>query len=150
VYRRGRRVSSNKMPNNFSHIGLIHLMLPNARIIDIRREPMACCVSNLKQLYARGREFCYRIEDIARYYRTDLELIRHWNRVLSARVLRVSYEDLADDLGHQRAPDLAHRGLDFDPACLAFHRNQRAIQVPSGSCARDSPGGGITIPGSIR
>src|SRR5215471_3100079 len=114
VYRRGRQRFVDKMPNNFWHIGLIHLMLPHARIIDIRREPMACCVSNLKQLYARGQEFCYGIEDIARYYRTYLELMRHWNRVLPGRILRVSYEDLVEDFDTNLRRLLAHCGLEFD------------------------------------
>jgi tetratricopeptide (TPR) repeat protein len=136
VYRHGRPRFVDKMPNNFSHIGLIHLMLPNARIIDIRREPMACCLSNLKQLYARGQEFCYGIEDIARYYRTYLELMRHWNRVLPGRVLRVSYENLVQDLGASVRQILAHCGLEFDPACLAFHRTRRAINTPSSEQVR--------------
>jgi tetratricopeptide (TPR) repeat protein len=136
VYRRGRPRFVDKMPNNFSHIGLIHLMLPNARIIDIRREPIACCLSNLKQLYARGQEFCYGIEDIARYYRTYLELMRHWNRVLPGRVLRVSYEGLVEDLGASVRQILAHCGLEFDPACLAFHRSRRAINTPSSEQVR--------------
>jgi len=86
VYRLGKPQAVpffiDKMPNNFRHLGLIRLMLPNARIIDARREPIACCFSNLKQLYAKGQEFTYSIEDIARYYRTYLELMRHWDAVL--------------------------------------------------------------------
>jgi len=136
VYRRGRPRFIDKMPNNCWHIGLIHLMLPNARIIDIRREPIACCVSNLKQLFAKGQEFCYGIEEIARYYRTYLELMRHWNRVLPGRVLRVSYEDLVEDLGASVRHILAHCGLEFDPACLAFHRSRRAINTPSSEQVR--------------
>src|SRR5262249_57364012 len=93
VYRTGRARFIDKMPNNFRHIGLIHLMFPNARIIDVRRDPLACCVSNLKQLYARGQEFSYSVDDIARYYRTYLDLMRHWDMVLPGRVLRVFYED---------------------------------------------------------
>jgi tetratricopeptide (TPR) repeat protein len=136
VYRRGRPRFVDKMPNNFWHIGLIHLMLPNARIIDIRREPMACCVSNLKQLFARGQEFGCGIEEIARYYRTYLELMRHWNRVLPGRVLRVSYEDLVENLGASVRQILVHCGLEFDPACLAFYRNRRAINTPSSEQVR--------------
>jgi len=82
IYRSGRAFFIDKMPNNFRHVGLIHLMLPNARIIDARREPMACCFSNFKQLFANGQEFTYSIDDIARYYRTYLELMRHWDQVL--------------------------------------------------------------------
>src|SRR6202044_1703114 len=88
----------DKMPNNFRHVGLIHLILPNARIIDARREPMACCFSNFKQLFASGQAFTYGLEDIARYYRTYLELMRHWDAVLPGQVLRLSYEDLVQDL----------------------------------------------------
>ena len=98
AYRSGKARFIDKMPNNFRHIGLIHLMLPNAKIIDARREPMACCFSNFKQLFAHGQEFSYSIEDIARYYRTYLELMRHWDAVLPGRVLRVQHEDLVDDL----------------------------------------------------
>jgi tetratricopeptide (TPR) repeat protein len=136
VYRRGRLRFIDKMPNNFWHIGLIHLMLPHAMIIDVRREPMGCCVSNLKQLFARGQDFCYGIEDIARYYRTYLELMRHWNRALPERVLRVSYEDLVDDLDTSVRRILAHCGIAFDPACLAFHRSRRAINTPSSEQVR--------------
>ncbi len=136
VYRRGRPRFIDKMPNNFRHVGLIHLMLPNATIIDIRREPMACCVSNLKQLFARGQEFCYGIEEVARYYRTYLELMRHWNRVLPGRVLRLSYEDLVEDLDASVRRILAHCGLAFDPVCLDFHRSRRAINTPSSEQVR--------------
>jgi tetratricopeptide (TPR) repeat protein len=136
VYRDGRPRFIDKMPNNFRHTGLIHLMLPNARIIDVRREPMACCVSNLKQFFARGQEFCYSIDDIARYYRTYLELMRHWNRVLPGRVLHVSYEDVVDDIDASVRRILAHCGLAFDPACLAFHRSRRAINTPSSEQVR--------------
>ena len=91
VYRSGKAFFIDKMPNNFRHIGLIHLMLPNAKIIDARREPMACCFSNFKQLFASGQDFTYSIEDIARYYRTYIELMDHWESVLPGRVLRVQH-----------------------------------------------------------
>ena len=89
LFRTGKAFFIDKMPNNFRHIGLIHLMLPNARIIDARREPMACCFGNLKQLFATGQEFSYSIADIARYYRTYLEIMRHWNMALPGRILSV-------------------------------------------------------------
>ena len=89
AYRRHKPFFIDKMPNNFRHIGLIHLMLPKAKIIDARREPMACCFSNLKQLFARGQEFIYSIDDISRHYWTYLELMRHWDAVLLGRILRV-------------------------------------------------------------
>jgi tetratricopeptide (TPR) repeat protein len=136
VYRRGKPRFIDKMPNIFQHIGLIHLMLPKASIIDIRREPMACCVSNLKQFYARGQEFCYATEDIARYYRSYLELMRHWDVVLPGRVLRVDYEDLVEDLGASLRRILAYCGLDYDPICQEFHRNRRPINTPSSEQVR--------------
>src|SRR5262249_56949543 len=87
AYRHGKPFFIDKMPNNFRHIGLIHLMLPNARIIDVRREPIACCFSYLKQLFASGQEFTFTIEDLSQYYRTYLDLILHWDAVLPQRVL---------------------------------------------------------------
>lgn len=136
IYRGGRPRFIDKMPNNFWHVGLIHLMLPNATIIDIRREPMACCVSNLKQLFARGQEFCNGIEEIAGYYRAYLELMHHWDRVLPGRVLRVSYEDLVEDLDGSVRRILAHCDLAFDPACLTFHSTRRAVNTPSSEQVR--------------
>ena len=87
MYRSGKPRFIDKMPNNFRHIGLIHLILPNARIIDARREPMACCFSNFKQLFASGQEFTYDIGDIARYYRSYVQLMRHWDEALPGKVL---------------------------------------------------------------
>src|SRR6202051_4036142 len=98
VYRTGEARFIDKMPNNFRHLGLIHLILPNAKIIDARRSALACCFSNFKQLFAQGQEFSYSIEDIARYYRTYLELMRHWDRILPGRILRVHHQDVVDDL----------------------------------------------------
>ena len=128
AYRNGKPYFIDKMPNNFRHIGLIHLMLPNAKIIDARREPMACCFSNFKQLFARGQEFTYSIEDIARYYRIYLELMQHWDAVLPGKVLRVQHEDVVEDLEGSVRRMLEFCGLEFEPACLEFsqHRAQRA------------------------
>jgi predicted Zn-dependent protease len=136
VYRTGKPVFIDKMPNNFRHIGLIHLMLPNARIIDARREPMACCFSNLKQLFAQGQEFTYSADDIARYYRTYLELMRHWDAALPGRVLRVNHEDVVDDLEGSVRRLLAHCGLPFEPACVEFHKNRRSVRTPSSEQVR--------------
>jgi hypothetical protein len=124
------------MPNNFRHIGLIHLMFPNAKIIDARREPMACCFGIYKQLFARGQEFAYSIPDIARYYRTYLELMEHWDRVLPGRVLRVHHEDLVDDLEGGVRRILEHCELPFEPACLEFHRTQRSVRTASSEQVR--------------
>src|SRR5437763_7635986 len=98
VYRTDKPYFIDKMPNNFRHIGLIHLILPNARIIDARREPLACCFSNFKQLFASGQEFTYSLEHIARYYRSYVELMRHWEEVLPGKILRVQHEDVVADL----------------------------------------------------
>jgi predicted Zn-dependent protease len=126
----------DKNPNNFRHIGLIHLILPNARIIDARREPMGCCFSNLKQLFAKGQEFTYSVEDIARYYRTYLDLMTHWERVLPGRVLRVWHEDVVEDLEGNVRRMLDFCGLPFEPACLAFYRNERSVRTPSAEQVR--------------
>jgi tetratricopeptide (TPR) repeat protein len=136
VYRSGKPRFIDKMPNNFRHVGLIHLMLPNARIIDARREPMACCFGNLKQLFAKGQEFTYGIEDIARYYRTYLELMGHWNRVLPGRVLRVQHEDLVDDLEGNVRGILEYCGLDFQPACVEFWKTERSVRTASSEQVR--------------
>jgi len=136
VYRSGKAHFIDKMPNNFRHIGLIHLMLPNARIIDARREPMACCFGNLKQLFASGQEFTYSVDDIARYYRTYLELMRHWDRVLPGRVLRVHYEDVVDDLDGNVRRLLAYCQLEFEPACVEFYRTERSVRTASAQQVR--------------
>ena len=132
----GRARFIDKMPNNFRHVGLIHLILPNARIIDARREPLACCFSNFKQLFAQGQTFTYGLEDIARYYRTYLELMRHWDEVLPGRVLRVHYEDVVDDLEGSVRRLLAYCGLELEPACLAFHQTARSVRTPSSEQVR--------------
>jgi tetratricopeptide (TPR) repeat protein len=136
AYRTKRPFFIDKMPNNFRHIGLIHLMLPNARIIDVRREPMACCFSNLKQLFASGQEFTYSIEAIARYYRTYLDLMRHWDDALPGRVLRVCYEDVVEDLETNVRRILEFCGLEFEGACLDFYRTERGIRTPSSEQVR--------------
>jgi len=136
VYRSGKSFFIDKMPNNFRHVGLIHLMLPNARIIDARREPMACCFSNFKQLFANGQEFTYSVEEIARYYRTYLELMRHWDRVLPGRVLRVYHEDVVEDLADNVRRLLDFCGLEFEPQCVAFHENRRSVRTASSEQVR--------------
>jgi hypothetical protein len=114
-------------------------------VIDARREPMACCFSNLKQLFAQGQEFTYSIDDIARYYRTYLRLMRHWDTALpaapgqapgQAAVLRVIHEDVIEDLEGSVRRLLAHCDLPFEPACLAFHQTRRAVRTPSSEQVR--------------
>lgn len=132
----GRPHFIDKMPNNFRHIGLIHLILPNARIIDARRGAMSCCFSNFKQLFAQGQEFTYGIEEIARYYRTYVELMDHWDEALPGRVLRVQHEDVVNDLEGSVRRILDYCGLPFEPACVEFHKNKRSVRTPSSEQVR--------------
>jgi predicted Zn-dependent protease len=136
TYRTDKPNFIDKAPNNFRHVGLIHLMLPGARIIDARREPMACCFSNLKQLFAIGQEFSYSIEDIARYYRTYLDLMQHWDSALPGRVLRVHHEDVVADLEGSVRRILDHCGLPFEAACIDFHKSKRSVLTPSSEQVR--------------
>lgn len=142
TYRRlGRTFFIDKMPNNFWNIGLIHLILPRATIIDVRREPMACCFSNLKQLFGTtNQEFSYDVEHIARHYRTYLDLMRHWDDVLPGRVMRVQYEDVVEDLEGCVRRMLAHCALPFEPGCLAFHETRRSVRTPSSEQVRQPIG----------
>lgn len=136
IHRQGAPFFIDKMPNNFRHIGLIQLILPNARIIDARREPMACCFSGFKQLFAEGQEFTYELSDMGQYYRDYVELMDHWDRVLPNRVLRVQYEDVVGDLETQVRRMLAHCGLEFETGCVEFHRNKRSVRTPSSEQVR--------------
>jgi tetratricopeptide (TPR) repeat protein len=126
----------DKMPNNFMHIGLIHLILPKARIIDARRHPMACCFSGFKQLFADGQEFTYGLEEIARYYRGYVRLMDHWDSVLPGKVLRVHYEHVVADLEGQVRRILDYLELPFEENCLDFHRTDRSIRTPSSEQVR--------------
>ena len=136
AYRAGKPRFIDKMPNNFRHLGLIRLLLPGAKVIDARREPMGCCFSNLKQLFASGQEFTYGVEDIARYYRTYLELMRHWDEVLPGWILRVPYEDVVDDLEGSVRRLLDFCGLPFEAQCLDFHSTQRSVRTASSEQVR--------------
>ena len=126
----------DKMPNNFAHIGLIHLILPNAKIIDARRHPLACCFSGFKQHFARGQSFTYSQEDIGRYYREYVELMAHFDAVLPGRVHRVIYESMIDDTETQVRSLLAHCGLPFEESCLRFYENERAVRTASSQQVR--------------
>jgi tetratricopeptide (TPR) repeat protein len=136
IYRTGKPFFIDKMPNNFRHIGLIHLILPNARIIDARREPMACCFSNFKQLFAAGQEFTYSIEDIARYYCSYVDLMSHWDEVLPGRILRIQHEDLVNDLEGNVRRMLAFCGLEFEVECLEFFKTERSVRTASSEQVR--------------
>ena len=136
VYRTGKVHFIDKMPNNFRHLGLIHLMLPNAKIIDARREPMACCFSNLKQLFASGQQFTYSIDDISRYYRMYVDLMAHWEAALPGKILRVQHEDIVDDLESNVRRILDFCGLEFEPSCIEFHKTKRTIHTASSEQVR--------------
>ena len=126
----------DKMPNNFMHIGLIHLILPKARVIDARRHPMACCFSGFKQLFADGQEFTYGLDDIVRYYHSYVELMSHWDTVLPGKVLRVNYEHVVHDPESQVRGILSFLDLPFEDACLNFHQTDRSIRTPSSEQVR--------------
>src|SRR3569833_156882 len=119
------------MPNNNRPEGLIHQIQPNAKIIDARREPMACCFSNFKQLFAHGQEFTYSLEDIGRYYRTYVELMHLWDDVLPGKVLRMQHEAVVGDLEGSVRRLLEFCGLTFEPACLEFWKTERHVRTAS-------------------
>jgi len=134
--RKGAPYFIDKMPNNFMHIGLIHLILPNAKIIDARRHPMACCFSGFKQLFADGQEFTYGQAEIARYYKGYVSLMAHWDKVLPGKVLRVHYEQLVADLDSQVRRILDFLELPFEESCLNFYQTDRSIRTPSSEQVR--------------
>ena len=136
IHRRGAPFFTDKMPNNFRHIGLISLILPNAKIIDARREPMACCFSGFKQLFAEGQEFSYSLDDIGNYYRIYIEMMAHWDRVLPGKVLRVQHEDVVEDLEGQVRRILDYCELPFEQACIDFHKTERAVRTASSEQVR--------------
>jgi len=137
IYRSsGRPFFIDKMPNNFRHIGLIHLILPNAKIIDARREPLACCFSNFKQLFANGQEFTYSLEDIGHYYRSYVELMQHWDEALPGKVLRMQHEAVVDDLEGNVRRLLEFCGLPFEAGCLEFWKTERNVRTASSEQVR--------------
>ena len=136
IYRSTTPYFIDKMPNNFAHIGLIHSILPNARIIDARRYSMACCFSAYKQLFASGQNFSYSQEEIGRYYRDYVRFMDHWDRVLPGRVLRINYEDMVADTEAEVRRMLDYCGLAFQESCLKFYRNDRAVRTASSEQVR--------------
>jgi len=127
---------TDKMPNNWMHLGLIRTILPNARIIDVRRDPLSCCFSNWKQLYARGLDHSNKLETMGLYYADYVRLMRHFDGVQPGMVHRIIYEDLIDDLEGEVRRLLDHLGLPFDAACLNFHQNKRAVRTISAGQVR--------------
>ncbi|QPG06830.1 sulfotransferase [Salinimonas marina] len=136
AYRQGGRFFIDKMPNNFVHIGLIKKILPNARIIDARRDPLACCFSGYKQLFGDGQEFSYDLQDIGRYYKAYEQLMNHWHQVLPGQILTVQHESVLDDLEGQVRRLLTFIGVEFEAQCLEFYNTRRAIKTPSSEQVR--------------
>ena len=136
VYRQGAEFFIDKMPNNFLHIGLIKLILPNAKVIDARRHPMACCFSGFKQLFAEGQEFSYGLKEIGHHYKNYVEVMDHWDRVLPGYVLRVQHEDVVNDLEGQVRRMLEFCDLPFEQNCLEFHKTERNVRTPSSEQVR--------------
>ncbi|MDG1507833.1 MAG: sulfotransferase [Luminiphilus sp.] len=136
IYRGSGQLFIDKMPNNFFHIGLIKLILPNAKIIDARRHPMACCFSGYKQLFGEGQEFSYGLSQIGEYYKEYVRLMAHWDAVLPGQVLRVNHEDVVGDLETQVHRILNYCGLEFESACLEFHKTERTVRTPSAEQVR--------------
>ena len=136
IHRQSGLYFIDKMPNNFRHIPLIQLILPNAKIIDARRHPMACCFSGFKQLFAEGQEFTYGQHDIGAYYRAYVDLMKHWDMVLPGRILRVQHEDVINDLEAQVRTILDYCDLPFEQQCVEFHKTERAVRTPSSEQVR--------------
>jgi tetratricopeptide (TPR) repeat protein len=136
IHRKGAAFFTDKMPNNFRHIALIKLILPNAKIIDARRAPLACCFSGYKQLFAEGQEFTYGLDEIGRYYRGYVDLMDHWDEVLPGEILRVIYEDVVGDLEGQVRRILDYCGLPFEEACVNFHQTEREVRTASSEQVR--------------
>jgi tetratricopeptide (TPR) repeat protein len=126
----------DKLPNNFLHVGFIHLMLPNARIIDARRHPLGCCFSNFKQHFARGQNFTYDLAELGAYYRSYVELMAHFDAVLPGRVHRVLYERMVEDTESEVRRLLEYCGLPFEAQCLRFYENERAVRTASSEQVR--------------
>ena len=132
----GRPLFIDKMPNNWMHVGLIRLILPRATVIDVRRHPLACCFSNFKQHFARGQAFSYDLAELGRYCGVYVRMMAHVDAVLPGYVHRVVYEDVVADTEGAVRRLLAHVGVTFDPACLAFHNNDRAVRTASSEQVR--------------
>jgi tetratricopeptide (TPR) repeat protein len=136
IQRRGAPFFIDKMPNNFPHVGLIQLILPNARIIDARRHPLACCFSAYKQLFATGQNFSYSLSDLGRYYADYVELMAHWDRVLPGKVLRMFYEYTVGDIEAAVRRLLDYCALPFEDRCLRFYETERAVRTASSEQVR--------------
>ena len=136
MHRKDAPMFTDKMPNNFRHIGLIHLIMPNAKIIDARRYPLDCCFSMFKQLFAQGQEFSYGLAEAGSYYNSYIKLMDHWDKALPNKILRVNNEDIINDLEGQVKRILNHLELPFEEECISFHKTNRSIRTASSEQVR--------------
>ena len=136
VFRTNKEYFIDKMPNNFRHIGLIKLILPNAKIIDIRRSSMSACFSCYKQLFAEGQEFTYNFNDLATYYNEYVELMDHWNKVLPGEIHSIKYEEVVNNTEESIKRLLDYCKLPFEKNCLEFYNNKRSVKTPSAEQVR--------------
>ena len=136
MHRQDAPFFTDKMPNNFRHIGLIHLIMPNAKIIDARRYPLDCCFSMFKQLFAQGQEFTYGLNEAGSYYKTYVKLMNHWDKVLPNKILRVNNEDVIEDLEGQVKRMLEFLELPFEEGCISFHKTDRSVRTASSEQVR--------------
>ncbi|MCH7823089.1 MAG: sulfotransferase, partial [Proteobacteria bacterium] len=127
---------TDKMPANFAHVGLIHLTLPNAKIIDARRHPLDTCVANFRQLYAQGKNQAYDLNEFAEYFLDYVRVMHHWDAVLPGRVLKVQYEDVVADLEGQTRRMLEYCELPWEDECLSFHQSSRPVNTASADQVR--------------
>ena len=136
MHRKDAPMFTDKMPNNFRHIGLIHLIMPNAKIIDARRYPLDCCFSMFKQLFAQGQEFTYGLEEAGSYYTSYIKLMDHWDKVLPGKILRVNNEDVVEDLEGQVHRILNFLDLPFEEECISFYETDRSVRTASSEQVR--------------
>ena len=136
MHRQGAPMFTDKMPNNFRHIGLIHLILPNAKIIDARRYPLDCCFSMFKQLFAQGQEFSYGLKEAGSYYNSYVKLMNHWDKVLPGKILKVNNEDVIEDLEGQVKRLLRFIDVPYEENCITFHETERLVRTASSEQVR--------------
>ncbi|MBT8078868.1 MAG: sulfotransferase [Gammaproteobacteria bacterium] len=135
-HRQGAPCFTDKMPNNFPYIGFLHLLLPNAKVIDARRHPLDSCFGTFKQLFAKGQPFSYDLFDLGLYYKSYIRLMEHWDRVLPGKVLRVQYEDNVADIETQARRMIDHCGLEWEGQVLRFYETERAVKTASSEQVR--------------
>ncbi len=131
------RSFTDKMPANFPHAGFIHSILPHAKIIDARRNPLATCVANYRQLFAQGKNQSYDLNELGEYYLQYVDIMAHWDDVLPGNVLRVQYEDVVADLDGQVRRLLEFCDLPFESSCIEFHKSRRAVNTASAEQVRE-------------